>query len=180
MKIKRMTQRIGENVFMLFLVVIVLSTCTQKSNDTSFNLPATNLELINGYVKSVETMDFEIMKHYLDDRYIGIGPSIGDSINKTQAIENWKTNVQTLYESISYKKSKSIAVTVDSGENEGEWVSNWAELEITYKDNKGTVTIMANTIYEINNRKIVKSYTFYNEADALKQLGYVFINPNNL
>ena len=29
----------------------------------------------------------------------------------------------------------------------------------------------------VANGKIVKSYTFYNEADALEQLGYIFINP---
>jgi hypothetical protein len=39
---------------------------------------------------------------------------------------------------------------------------------------------MANTIYQIKDNKIVKSYTFYNEADVLEQLGYVFINPNDL
>ena len=30
------------------------------------------------------------------------------------------------------------------------------------------------------NGKIIKSLTFYNEADALEQLGYVFINPEDL
>ena len=53
-------------------------------------------------------------------------------------------------------------------------------IKITYKDDRGAVTIWANTIYQIENEKIVKSFTFYNEADALRQLGYVFINPNDL
>ena len=64
--------------------------------------------------------------------------------------------------------------------SQGEWVSNWAELDITYKNGQGEVTIWANAIYLIENGKIVKSITFYNEADALRQMGYVFINPNDL
>ncbi len=159
----------------LFSLVLFLSRCTGSNDHTT-----KNVELINGYVKAVETLDYKAMETYLDDNYIGIGPSFGDSIRKSQAIENWKNNVENLYQTIKYNKSRNIGVTIAIGDNQGDWVSNWAELEITYKNNKGTVTIMANTIYQINNGKIVKSYTFYNEADALRQLGYVFLNPNDL
>ncbi len=80
---------------------------------------------------------------------------------------------------VKYNKLRYAAVTIKDGENQGEWVSNWGELHIVYK-NKQEVTLWANTIYRIEKGEIVKSYTFYNEADALRQLGYVFINPNNL
>jgi len=120
------------------------------------------------------------MDVYLDENYMGLGPSYGDSIGKSQAIENWKGNIEDLYESIKYNKSRNIAITIATGDNQGDWVSNWGELDIHYKDGKGSVTIWANSIYQIENGKIIKSYTFYNEADALKQLGYVFINPNDL
>jgi hypothetical protein len=118
------------------------------------------------------------MEEILDDDYFGFGPSFGDSINKVQAVENWKHNIKTLYRSIKYNKSRNVAVTIHDGDNAGEWVSNWGELHIVYK-NKQEVTLWANTIYQIKNGKIFKSYTFYNEADALHQLGYVFINPND-
>lgn len=120
------------------------------------------------------------MASLLDENYIGVGPSIGDSTGKSQAIESWKYNVDNLYEKIEYKLSRNAALIISDGDNQGEWVTNWAELEITYKDERGTVTIMANSIYQIKDNKIVKSFTFYNEADALEQLGYVFINPNDL
>jgi hypothetical protein len=54
-------------------------------------------------------------------------------------------------------------------------VSNLAELSIVYQKDNKEVTLWANTLYQIENRKIVKSYTIYNEADALNQLGYIFI-----
>ncbi len=91
-----------------------------------------------------------------------------------------KINFEHLYENIDYDRSRSIAVTVPDGPEKGEWVSTWAELTITYKEDQNRVRLWTNSIYQIENGKIVKSYTFYNEADAMEQLGYVFINPDDL
>ncbi len=133
-----------------------------------------NLALIEKYVQSVEDLDYDVMESILDDEYMGYGPSVNDSINKTQAVESWKYNVEYLYESIEYQKSRNATVHVDSGENAGEWVSNWGQLKIVYKSDKSEVIIWANTVYQIKNGKIVKSLSFYNEADVLEQLGYSF------
>lgn len=138
-----------------------------------------NIGLIASYVEAVEKLDHDLMESFLSDDYMGYGPSFNDSIGKTGAIASWKKNVDELYEKIDYKTSRNIAVTIDSGDNAGDWVSNWAELEITFKEDGKSVTIWANTVYKIEGDKIIESYTFYNEADALEQLGYVFINPNN-
>jgi hypothetical protein len=156
-------------------MVLCLSACTPENRGSK-----ENIELINRYVQAVENMDFEAMDAFLADSYIGIGPSYGDTINKAEAVASWKRNVEELYEKIEYKKSRNAYVLVESGENEGDWVSNWAELEITFRKNGDVVTIWANNIYLILDGKIIKSYSFYNEADALKQLGYVFVNPDNL
>jgi hypothetical protein len=135
-----------------------------------------NLALVEKYIQAVENLDYETMASCLDENYLGLGPSRSDSINKPEAVENWKYVVENLYESIKYNRSRNITANITTGDNQGEWVSNWAELEITYKEDMGTIIIWANTIYQIENEKIVKSYTLYNEADALEQLGYVFIN----
>lgn len=159
----------------LFFGLVLIVSCNTQ-NDSSFK----NIELIIKYVNAVENKDSATMESLLDENYLGLGPSVGDSINKTDAIANWKHNVENLYKSISYKKSRNISTNIPDGENRGEWVSNWAELEIVYKKDKKNVTIWANTIYQIKNNKIIKSFTFYNEADVLEQLGFVFINPNDL
>ncbi len=67
-----------------------------------------------------------------------------------------------------------MAVTVKEGAeaDAGDWVSNWAYCTITYKDGRGPVNFWVNAVYKIENGKIVKSRTFYNEADVLRQLGY--------
>ena len=125
-------------------------------------------------MEAVETNNVAIMDSLLADNYMGYGPSVGDSTNKTNAIENWKYNAANLYESIKYTRHQNIAVTVTENDeaDAGDWVSNWAYLTIKYKDGRGPVNVWVNATYKIENGKIVRSRTFYNEADVLRQLGY--------
>jgi len=162
-----------KKLFLALLLLPLLMSCSSNSSNAK-----KNIEVVEKYVQSVENLDYKTMSSLLADNYYGYGPSYGDSIDKKQAVEYWKENVKNLYKSIQYNKSRNAAVTINTGKNKGNWVSNWGELHIVYKNNK-QVTLWANTIYKIKDGKIVKSYTFYNEADALRQLGYVFINPND-
>ena len=149
---------------LLFTIVVgILSySCVQEPSGKK------NVELIDRYVQAVEELDYQTMEDLLADDYLGLGPSYGDSIKKPEAIANLKKNVDDLYESIDYDRSRNLAVTIPDGPEQGEWVSNWAELTIVYWRDK------------IEQSKIVRSMTFYNEADVLEQLGYVFINPEDL
>ncbi|UCE94794.1 MAG: ester cyclase [Flavobacteriaceae bacterium] len=160
-----------KNLMLVVITGFLLVACSSTDRNSE-----ENVKLVTNYVQAVENLDYNAMDDILDESYIGIGPSKGDSINKENAIKNWKQNVENLYEKISYSKNRNIAVSTP----EGEWVSNWADLTITYKGSGEQVSILSNTIYQIENGKIVKSITFYNEADVLEQLGYVFINPDDL
>ena len=164
-----------KKILIVLLVAIFFINCTSTNNSSK-----TNEDIINKYVKAVESKDTATMESLLAENYEGFGPSANDKIDKKGAILSWKNNIENLYDNIHYSKSRIISVNVPEGENKGEWVSNWAELKITYKKDKKTVTIWANTVYKIENNKITKSFTFYNEADVLEQLGFVFINPKNL
>ena len=163
-----------KNIALLISLTIFIVSCTTQPSSKK------NVELIDRYVQAVEDLDFETMDVLLADDYYGLGPSYGDSIKKPEAIANLKNNFENLYQSIDYDRSRNLAVTVPDGPDQGEWVSNWAELAIVYKDDQKKVRIWANTVYQIKEGKIVKSMTFYNEADVLEQLGYVFTNPNDL
>ena len=156
------------------ILLVGMSICLVACTSTTEKKQSENIELVKSYIKSVEDMDFEGMGKFLDENYLGMGPSYGDSIRKNEAVENWKWNVTNLYEKIHYNRSKFVSVTIPEGDNKGEWVANWAELNIVYK-NGGSVTLWANTNYMIENGKIAKSITFYNEADALRQLGYKIV-----
>jgi len=161
-----------KSAFILLALVFIFGCSSVDKNSEQ------NISLVEQYIDAVENLNSEGMDNLLANNYIGYGPSHNNEINKEDAIKNWKEISTTLYKSIKYNTSRNIAVTIPDGENKGEWVTNWAELTIVYKKDNAQVTIWSNTLYQIEKDKIVKSYTIYNEADALRQLGYEFFNTN--
>jgi ketosteroid isomerase-like protein len=138
---------------------------------------AENLAIAEKYIEAVEIKDVAAMDALLAENYVGYGPSVGDSINKKEALKSWKYNAENLYESIEYTRHKQLAVTVKEGEAVGDWVLNWAYLTIKYKDGRGPVNVWVNVVYRIEDGKIIHSRTFYNEADVFRQLGYSIQPP---
>jgi ketosteroid isomerase-like protein len=159
-----------KNVLVFSVLIIGLYACTSNHE----KMHRDNIDVVKRYVTAVENLDYEAMGALLDDDYLGVGPSYGDSIRRDQAIANWKWNVDNLYEKITYNRQRFAAVTIPDGDNKGEWVANWADLTVVFKDGK-SVTILANSNYRIENGKIKNSLTFYNEADVQRQLGFVMV-----
>lgn len=156
-------------IYALFALVILFSCSQSNSNEEK------NIALVEKYINAVENLDYENMEALLADNYVGLGPSFNDSINKEQALKSWKNNVEKLYKNIKYNRMQNAAVEIKTGPNAGDWISSWAELKISYKDGNEAI-IWANTAYHVVDNKIAKTFTFYNEADVMEQLGYVFIN----
>ena len=153
---------------MVIRLGICLSSCTSNKGSTE----SANLAIAKKYMEAVESKNVTAMDSLLSEKYIGYGPSVSDSVNKQAAIATFKENAANLYESFKYTRHKELAVTVDTGEVKGDWVLNWAYLTIKYKDGRGPINLWVNAVYRIEDGKIVHSRTFYNEADALRQLGY--------
>ena len=137
-----------------------------------------NIAVVEKYIKAVESKDTQAMTELLADNYIGYGPSVSDTVNKAQAMENWRYVAENLYDKIEYQRTVNIAAKITNGPNPGNFVSDWARLKITYKDGTGPVFLHMNAIYRIEGGKITLSRTFYNEADVLRQLGYDFVPFN--
>lgn len=156
---------------LLLLLVggIMTNSCT--------NMPSSeeNVNIIQDYIQAVEDNDVEAMARYLSDDYIGIGPSVSDTITKEEALIFWQKNSEELYEKIEYSRSRIFPITVKEGDYPGDWVTNFALLDIEYQ-NGDQVKLLTNTSYMIKDGKISRSFTFYNEADVLRQLNYVFID----
>lgn len=153
-------------IFLLCLGILAIAcsgTGDQQQKD--------NIAVIEKYIKAVQEKDTQTMSDLLAENYIGYGPSFTDSINKDQAIANWKDVAENLYDKIEYTRTVNIAARVTDGRYPGEYVSDWASLRITYKDGRGPVHLNMNAVYRIENGKITLSRTFYNEADVLRQLG---------
>ena len=163
---------------MIVLALICLSffACTSSADKKE----KANLAIAQKYMQAVETKNVALMDSLLADNYIGYGPSVGDSINKEEALASWKYNSEKLYESIEYTRHQDLAVTIKEGRAKGDWVLNWAFLTIKYKDGRGPVNAWVNIVYLIQNGKIVMSRTFYNEADVLRQLNYTIVPPQEI
>lgn len=160
---------------LIFLAVISIGffSCNHAAEKNK----SENLAIIKKYMEAVETNNAGTMDSLLADNYMGYGPSVGDSVNKQDAIKNWKYNAANLYESIEYTRHQNLAVTATEQDeaDPGDWVSNWAYLTIKYKDGRGPVNAWVNVVYKIENGKIARSRTFYNEADVLRQLNYEIV-----
>jgi limonene-1,2-epoxide hydrolase len=160
------------------LLLIVISISLYSCKEDNSNKEKDNLALAKKFMKAVESKDVATMDFLLAENYIGYGPSVGDSTTKKEAVAAFKFNAENLYESFEYTMHKEIAVSSTDGEAKGDWVLNWAYLTIKYKDGRGPINLWVNAVYRIENEKIVHSRTFYNEADALKQLGYTIVPPD--
>lgn len=162
-----------KQLILLTVISIGLFSCNSSADKNK----SEHLAIIKKYMEAVETDNAATMDSLLADNYMGYGPSVGDSINKADAIKNWKYNAANLYESIKYTRHQNMAVTTTKEDeaDPGDWVSSWAYLTIKYKDGRGPVNAWVNVVYKIENGRIARSRTFYNEADVLRQLNYKMV-----
>ena len=154
------------------VMIFLLAACGSPDNKQKDD----DMTLVKNYVAAVEKLDYEAMGNYLADNYMGLGPSYGDTIYKKEAIESWKYNSVNLYSKIEHTMARYAFVTITEGPAKGNWIACWSELKITYKNGK-SVMIWANSDYMVENGKITRTLSLYNEADALRQLGYQIVAP---
>ena len=158
------------------ILITAICLCLGSCNSSDDKKAEENLAIAKKYMEAVESNNAALMDSLLADNYMGYGPSVDDSINKADAIASWKYNAENLYGSYKYTRSESLAVTIKEDKTgAGEWVSNWALLTIKYKDGRGPVNVWVNVAYKIENGKIARSRSFYNEADVMRQLGYKMV-----
>lgn len=160
-----------------FLVLLAFAALACDPNAAKHKA---NVKIVTDYVRAVESLNYGAMEELLADNYVGYGPSVSDTIYKEQVVASWKKNVESLYESIVYERGQYTGLSVKNGPNQGEWVATWALLTINYKNDEGTVQVMANSNYLVENGRIAKSITFYNEADVMEQLGFVCLDLDDL
>lgn len=159
---------------LLLFISIFLTSCSSNNEEQQKRIEKENIAVIEKYIRAVESNDLKTMTELLADNYVGYGPSFYDSINKAQAIENWKDAAENIYDKIKYTRTVNIAKKIEDGPHPGNFVSDWASLKITYKDGRDPVFLNVNVIYQVENGKITMSRTFYNEADVLAQSGYEY------
>ena len=154
-------------------LVFWMTGCTQMGNDHA----DASIAVVKQYLEAVDNNDYDLMESLLADDYLGLGPSLDDSTNKEMALASWKWNTENLYEEVHYERTQTFGSTITDGPAAGDWAYNWSYVTIKYKDGSGTVNLMVNAVYKIEDGKIARSRTFYNEADIYEQLGYRVFPP---
>ncbi len=165
-----------KNILSLVILIIIGSSCA----NTDERVAKANVDIIKQYLEAVRTRNYNTMELLLAENYLGLGPYVGDTVNKQQALDNWKWNSENLYKSVNYEFSELLPASIKQGPTAGDWVSNWTYVTIKYRDGSGPVNIWVNAVYKIENGKIARSRTFYNVADAMGQLGYRVLPPVNI
>ena len=159
-------------LFMFCGMFLLAAACSQPANNNQ-----ANIALVEQYLEAVDNNDYQAMSAMLSEDYLGLGPSIDDSTNKELAVASWQWNSENLYETVEFDRTRTLSTTITEGPNTGEWAYNWAEVTITYKDGSGPVSLMMNAVYKIEDGKIARTRTFYNEAEVWEQLGYRIFPP---
>ena len=128
-------------------VMLFLLSC----NNTNQGVNTDNISVVERYAAAVQNKNVDSMAALLADDYVGYGPSFTDSINKADAIANWRNLVANLYDSITYTRFVNLAAKITDGPHPGDYVCSWSSVRITYKNGKGPVNLLVNVIYRIEN-----------------------------
>ena len=162
--------KINLSTLLIVIFAIAITACTTAPE----NHDEVNLATVEKYQKALKAQDYETIASLLSDSYVGYGPSIGDSTNRDDALTNYKYNMEHLYKKLEFQGSQNIVVTNYKNGVPVEWVSSWGKLYVKYREHGNEAEIWSNTIFQVKDGKIQKSFIFYNEADALRQAGYKY------
>lgn len=150
----------------------------QENNVTlEFDNAETALELVQNYVKALQTGDVDAMNAQLADNAMiyGLGGGL-DSLNVTQHKEYFKNSTATYNHVIS--QDLYLPVKVTDNWNEGEWVLSWGTNTVTNKKTGKSIPIPYHTANLVQNGKIVMTRYFYDMLNILESQGYTITPPS--
>ena len=158
------------------VALIGMISCNQapKANNA---MGDQNKATVDKYIQAVSSGDLTTMGDLLADGYKGYGPAQNDSTDKAKSLAGWKTNWDSLYSSIKYNRITAQNLSIAEGNGKGDWVLEWANITLNYKDGSPSATFPFHAAYQVENSKIVFSVVYYDLAGILRQRGYTFVPP---
>ncbi|MDX1773734.1 hypothetical protein DFR65_102519 [Oceanihabitans sediminis] len=137
--------------------------------------PEATIKILSDYVNALVYDKMETVEILLDEKYIGYGPSINDSINKKETLESWtKVHKYRTNEKVEFV---SQTFRVIKGNHKGDWVSQWGTY--SYMLNGKTIEMPYQLTARIKDNKIISSRIYYDNLEVAKELGYEVIPPKN-
>lgn len=171
-----------KNLLLIAFIIVTFWSCTAPVSEDAdvAELPSAGedqIQLVDNYIDAILNKDFSSMESMLSDDYMGYGPAAEDSVDRTQTLENWKNNWDSLYTSIDFNRTGFVFKNVEEGDYPGEWVSEWAQITLNYIDGRESVTFWWNGVYRVTDGKINRSREFFDTGDIMAQQGFEFVPP---
>ncbi len=168
---------------MIASIIILFWSCTAPVSEDAdvAELPPEGeeqMQVVENYLDALLGKDVAAMESFLSDDFMSYGPAVNDSSDRTQTIETWKNNWDSLYTSIDYDRAHRIFTNTGEGTAAGDWVSDWAIITINYMDSRESVTFWFNGVFRIADGKINLSRAFYDTGDIMAQQGFEFVQPS--
>ena len=101
--------------FIILTVVLVLG-CMSSTDEVK-----EQTQIVHSYQEAALNQDFEQIDVLLAEDFILYSPAFADSISKGQVTDQWKSDWENLFESIEYKRTRTVFKVVV----EGPYVIDW-------------------------------------------------------
>ncbi len=95
--------------------------------------------LINQYVESLQSQDFEIAGMLLHPDFMAHGPEPGKSRDKKQELNYWRA-LHSLCTDVELKKPGLVSLHVKEGFCQGDWMLGWGNYTIKLKKESHTLS----------------------------------------
>lgn len=132
-----------------------------------------DIKAVSDYTNALVSNKMDMAAKHLSEKYMGYGPAVNDSINKTGHIEGWKnahlvrTNQKVTFISQTFR--------VAQGELKGDWVSQWGTYSFT-QDGKD-ITLPYQSTSLVSDGKIETNRIYFDNLAVLEALGYTITPP---
>ena len=163
------------SIVIILVVAIVLANCT--SPETPYHIGEKNKAIVEKYIQAVMSGDHQTVSELLAEDFVGHGPYLSDSTNKTQEVENLIRNWKERFKTIDYQPIYSLTNTINDGRLMGDYVMSWGTVKVTYKNGLAPVTFSVHTAFKLKDGKINLIGNYWNSADIMKQQGFKFVPP---
>ncbi len=167
-----------KNALFSLAMIFMMAACTppEAPEDPMIAVHEANTQTVYDYIAAMTTGDVNAAASFLTDDYYYYGPNIADSASKVDHLSRWKGNLDSLFTKVTYSRIATITQSYEEGRLQGDWVADWSVMSIDYQ-NAPSVSFNFHAVYRVEEGKITRSTSFFNQADILTQQGWQMTPP---
>jgi|SRR6266850_6814880 len=162
----------------ILAIGLAMASCN-KPKEVRNDLGEQNKAVVDKFIQALITGDLKTVDNVLADDFKAYGASRSDSSAKTQYLEIWKHNWDSVFSTMKYNRHIALTESIKDGPVMGDWVLEWGDVSTTYKNGRLPVTFKFHAVYRVKDGKVNLASSFYNVADIMAQQGFKFVSPED-